>query len=109
MRSLTLVMAALLSLTCTSSNRTRLVVMDPAAADALRRNFAAQRPNTFGFGGLVVIRIPTVIAVGDTANLAQSFGSLRTAIDSLGFALESSTNPVKRVVDEAYRAFYSVS
>jgi hypothetical protein len=43
MRSLTLVMAALLSLACTSSNRSRLVVMDPAAADALRRHFAAYR------------------------------------------------------------------
>src|SRR5262245_15366396 len=101
MRSLTFVVAALLSLTCTSSNRTRLVVMDTAEADSLRRLFAARRPNTFGSRGLVVIRIPTVIAVGDTANLAQSFGSLRTAIDSLGFALELSTNPVKRIVDEA--------
>ena len=106
MRSLTLV-AALLGLACTSSSRTRLVAMDPAAADSLRR--LAQRSNMFGSGGLVVIRIPTVIAVGDTANQAQSFGSIRTAIDSLGFALESSTNPVRRIVDQAYRADYYVS
>ena len=41
MRSLAFVMAALLSLACTPSDRLRPLVMDPAAVDALRRHFAA--------------------------------------------------------------------
>ena len=87
MRSLTFV-AALLGLACTSSSRTRLVAMDPAAADSLRR--LAQRSNMFGSGGLVVIRIPTVIAVGDTANQAQACGSMRSAHVSLGGGREAA-------------------
>jgi hypothetical protein len=56
-----------------------------------------------------VIRIPTVIAIGDTTRLAPRFGAVRATVDSLGFALQAFGRPVKQVVDQAHHAVHFVS
>jgi len=58
---------------------------------------------------VAVIRTRTVIAVGDTAQLAPQFGAIRAAVDSLGFALQAFARPARQVVDQAHHAIYFVS
>src|SRR5438105_15186454 len=50
---------------------------------------------------VAVIRTRTVIAVGDTAQLAPQCGGIRAAVDRLGFALEAFPRPAPQVLDHA--------
>ena len=58
---------------------------------------------------IAVIRAPTVIAIGDTASLAPTFGAIRATADSLGFALQAFARPIAQVVDQAHHAVHFVS
>jgi hypothetical protein len=73
----------------------------------------AQRRDTIGARIarplVAVIRTPTVIAMGDTTRLAPRFGSIRATVDSLGFALQTFTRPVRQVVDQTHHAVHFVS
>ena len=70
----------------------------------------AQGGDTLARGRLMVavVRVPTVIAIGDTTQAAQSFGSIRAAVDSLGFVVQVFAAPIRQVIDQAHQAVYYV-
>ncbi len=58
---------------------------------------------------VAVIRAPTVIAIGDTARLAPSFGAIRATVDSLALTLQAFGRPIQQIVDQAHHAVHYVS